>query len=1199
MPTNLEAAATTSVLSSSMKRKEDGNRLFAKKIYSAAVACYRAGLDDLPPYDKIRIEQGANNNNNNNNATDAINEIINLEVGLRSNIALALLKLAEEKQQPPLPGGVATNNPNEVRKLYVEIEQECNIGLQLDSMNPKLYHRRGLARQYFAEQLQCASNESDDTEDEVQQQQLVEDQWKLAEKDFSCALDVLKNENEQQTKQIADACKVLENLRLTKKKSQTMKEERNTSLEKQQQQSFIPLQIQSNGHTKQLSENSDGVPPSPQAQRDYILQLLSRCTTNPPIINGEAYFLINMDWWQSWCCYVGLFSMYTGEGGNNTNNGRSQTQIKQHCRQIDISNQQVLQLLPPGATLPPYLEQDRNLALRPKTEEKKKKSVSNSDSSTSSDDSDDDDEFATFKKSPPRPGAIDNASLILPHNNEGWCCTIESAQLEQQIKNENQGGNDSKDTSSVLLRNHLVRGYHYELLPREAYGALRTWYGESSPHIVRRVVVNDADDGTSNTQQRVELYSEHWDVISRRSSSLSSGGDSSNNTSLKCSACGSPTGKSSCQRCGVARYCNRKCQVNHWTYHKKMCSTLNKRKEEGSLEADNNSSNVVLDSAWGRVGLNNLGNTCFLNSAMQCMMHVAPLTRYFLSDRYSVDINTHNILGTGGKVAKAYSAVLRELWMGSHQYQNVSPTALKRAIELFAPQFSGASQQDSAELITYLLDALHEDLNRVKNPPYVEMPDVDLGRKLSISGAEAWQLSCLRNDSFVYDNFYGLYKSKCVCPLCNKVTVKFDPFNHITLEIPQQPLRHIAVLLIRDCAETGPQLPTKYCVSLPNTANIYSLKEKLSEVTGVSLERLCLCDVDFEKHGFRGMYNNDQQPISVIPQVIKHLVVAYEIAPLDDKTQIHCALTHFAVDSNLVDVGGINRRPIGVPIFLSFDPSLSCAQIYDKILMYVISFAKIDSSGSMSKEALRSNLRIRIENEGLSLLIPSDAKETLPAILGDVFADSIIHLIELEWVDIVGSRIHLSNFRSAACHPSYLEQEKKLGSSDPSSVSLYECFESFTQPERLDDENMLYCSGCKKHVQAMKTVTLWRIPKILVVHLKRFEYRGTFNRSKIGVLVDFPLDGLDLDSHSPQSSVAEDDFVDDHVPMMYDLFGVVNHYGRMGYGHYTAHARRWDETGAEREWAEFDDENVTGVADTDSIVSPAAYVLFYKRRLFL
>jgi ubiquitin carboxyl-terminal hydrolase 4/11 len=127
------------------------------------------------------------------------------------------------------------------------------------------------------------------------------------------------------------------------------------------------------------------------------------------------------------------------------------------------------------------------------------------------------------------------------------------------------------------------------------------------------------------------------------------------------------------------------------------------------------------------------------------MMHVAPLTRYFLSDRYSADINKHNILGTGGKVANAYSAVLKDLWMGGHQYQNVSPTALKRAIELFAPQFSGASQQDSAELITYLLDALHEDLNRVNNPPYVDMPDVDLGRKLSISGAEVRRRHDLSN----------------------------------------------------------------------------------------------------------------------------------------------------------------------------------------------------------------------------------------------------------------------------------------------------------------------------------------------------------------------------------------------------------------------------------------------------------------------
>lgn len=195
-------------------------------------------------------------------------------------------------------------------------------------------------------------------------------------------------------------------------------------------------------------------------------------------------------------------------------------------------------------------------------------------------------------------------------------------------------------------------------------------------------------------------------------------------------------------------------------------------------------------------------------------------------------------------------------------------------------------------------------------------------------------------------------------------------------------------------------------------------------------------------------------------------VVAYETDSLEDKTKIHCFLSHVAVDSNPP-----NRRPIGIPIFLSFDASLSCAQIYDKILPYVTSYAKIDSSGLVTKDALisnlriasslRSNLRIRVENQDgqpTETIIPSDANETLPAMFGDRCRDSFIWFA-LEWVDIVNfgpsgsitTQIHWANFTSTTCHQSYLEQEKKLSSSDPTSVSLYECFESFTQPGKLVD----------------------------------------------------------------------------------------------------------------------------------------------------
>ena len=71
--------------------------------------------------------------------------------------------------------------------------------------------------------------------------------------------------------------------------------------------------------------------------------------------------------------------------------------------------------------------------------------------------------------------------------------------------------------------------------------------------------------------------------------------------------------------------------------------------------------------------------------------------------------------------------------------------------------------------------------------------------------------------------------------------------------------------------------------------------------------------------------------------------------------------------------------------------------------------------------------------------------------------------------------------------------------------------------------------------------------------------------------------------------------MDEEAPNVYDLFGVTNHYGRMGYGHYTAYTRRFNEFEIENSWREFDDENVAEF-DGNCIVSPSAYVLFYRKR---
>ena len=88
------------------------------------------------------------------------------------------------------------------------------------------------------------------------------------------------------------------------------------------------------------------------------------------------------------------------------------------------------------------------------------------------------------------------------------------------------------------------------------------------------------------------------------------------------------------------------------------------------------------------------------------------------------------------------------------------------------------------ELINYVLDTLHEDLNRVKKKPYVEQKDSN-ERPDEVVSAEFWENFKLRNKSIVVDLLYGQLKSHLVCDRCRKVSNTFDPFLSISAPIPR------------------------------------------------------------------------------------------------------------------------------------------------------------------------------------------------------------------------------------------------------------------------------------------------------------------------------------------------------------------------------------------------------------------------------
>ena len=317
---------------------------------------------------------------------------------------------------------------------------------------------------------------------------------------------------------------------------------------------------------------------------------------------------------------------------------------------------------------------------------------------------------------------------------------------------------------------------------------------------------------------------------------------------------------------------------------------------------------------------------CFMNSALQALSHSAPLTKFFLSSRFKGDVNEDNPLGSGGKLAYAYEEVIKELWMNNaRSVSSTSPTSMKRAIALHAPQFAGSSQHDSHEYITYLLDALHEDLNRVKNAPYVEFPDALPGQKLAIAGAEAWDLYRRRNDSLVMDSFFGQFKSTCVCPKCKKVSVSYDAFKDVSIEIPQLRVtyRVVDVYLFPVATQSDKAPLTKYGLHVNVNETIEGLKMTLSELCGIPTEKLVFCSVGNAR--LAGIYENESQ-ISDIEH--GKPVFAYESFPISSKTHIHAPVTQVADSDGSLQMGGI---PVGWPFLSSFSLDVTCKQVWEHV----------------------------------------------------------------------------------------------------------------------------------------------------------------------------------------------------------------------------------------------------------------------------
>ena len=188
-------------------------------------------------------------------------------------------------------------------------------------------------------------------------------------------------------------------------------------------------------------------------------------------------------------------------------------------------------------------------------------------------------------------------------------------------------------------------------------------------------------------------------------------------------------------------------------------------------------------------GLSNLGNTCFMNAVLQCLLRtealVAAVKRPGGRRRMELTTALQTLIEDIARSKGAYGSYLSS---GS-----VAPSAVKQAVGKFRPAFVGYGQQDSQEFLRFLLEGVHEEIKRNEGKPaYEEMKDID-GEHVVHTSERWWKYHKKRDDSAIYDIFGGQLKSSVTCTSCGTTNLAFDPFLDLSIPVPATQQRRFSV----------------------------------------------------------------------------------------------------------------------------------------------------------------------------------------------------------------------------------------------------------------------------------------------------------------------------------------------------------------------------------------------------------------------
>ncbi|KAM6446526.1 ubiquitin carboxyl-terminal hydrolase 16 isoform 1-T2 [Liasis olivaceus] len=630
-------------------------------------------------------------------------------------------------------------------------------------------------------------------------------------------------------------------------------------------------------------------------------------------------------------------------------------------------------------------------------------------------------------------------------------------------------------------------------------------------------------------------------------------------------------------------------------------------------------------------GLSNLGNTCFFNAVLQNLSQTSVLrellkevkmpdsTIILKPPEFSITEPLEVMLDPPRPLTLAMCQFLAE--MQETKKGTVTPRELFSQVCKKATRFKGYQQQDSQELLRYLLDGMRtEEIQRTSAAIFKALNNSDKENEELKKEVKEYEKKKLMH-SFVDRIFGGELTSTIMCEECQTVSLVHEPFLDLSLPV------------LND--QTGKKKT--------NENNVKKIQEKEIDSYEENIENECYVKERGE-----------------IPGTSKHLQKkAKKMARKQAKNQRHQQkFQEKAI--HLTDSGAIEKTEVDHDCskIIESNSEITCLKIGDEeslniceehcvdkkhineqgSIIQVQNAEKHDENADSCNQDANNEVNLGVSTKDFVTTIECANKfDDLPLEDKDEEDEDIISdfsklFLEEEPGDDTDSLNEFYDFETPIYEVVNEDPETAfctLADRDTMNIeenSILHCLYQFTHIEKLCENNKLLCEVCtrnqlcgmktnginaKKYVytNAKKQMLISLAPPILTLHLKRFQQAG-YNLQKVNKHITFP-EVMDL---APFCSIKCKSVTEGTSKVLYSLYGIVEHSGTMRSGHYTAYVKTRTVTSqlsdlvhgkiqqtsesvsSRRQWFHISDTHVQAVS-ISRVLKSQAYLLFYERIL--